>query len=118
MNALHKLIALLFLATISSTAFAITDAQVFAYAAAKYTSLFAGTATAGQYLQYDYRYYSASRTYLAVDTNGMVYVMGPYTGWAITPVGTVESLRSAITAWEAANIVCTGGKVLQNGVCM
>lgn len=103
MNALRKLIALLSLCLSSTTVFAVTvtDAQVFAYAEANYPSLFTGTATAGQYLQYNYRYYSASGNYLAVDTAGEIFVLGPYTGNVITSVGLATAYASYITAWEA-----------------
>jgi hypothetical protein len=68
MSALRKLIALLLLAMISTTAFAITDAQVFAYAEANYPTLFKGTAATGNVQNYDYRYYSATGNYLAVNS--------------------------------------------------
>jgi hypothetical protein len=101
MKALNKLAGLLLLAIFSTTAFAITNAEVFAYAVAKYPTLFPGTATSGQYQQYDYRYYPGSQNYLAVDTSGMVYVLGPVSGGAITAVGTAASLAPVISAWEA-----------------
>lgn len=82
----------------------ISDDRVFAYAEANYSSLFAGTPTAGQYLQYNYRYYPASGNYLAVDTAGVIYILGPYTGNVITDVSPVESLRGHITEWEAATV--------------
>lgn len=80
----------------------ISNDRVFAYAEANYPTLFTGTATAGQYQQYDYQYYQASQNYLAVDTSGMIFLLGSYTNGAITPVGQVESFRSYITDWEAA----------------
>lgn len=100
MNTLRKLIALLLLAMFSTTAFAITNAQLFAYAEANYSSLFAGTAAEGQYLQYNYRYYAATGNYLAVDTAGEIFVLGEFTGNVITSVGTVTAYADAITAWE------------------
>lgn len=101
MSAIKKFIAFLLLVLISPTAWAVTNTQVFAYAAANYPTLFAGTATSGQYLRYDYRFYSTSQNYLAVDTDGMISVMGPFTNGVITPVGTVASYAGAITAWAA-----------------
>lgn len=95
------------LASADTGASQISDARVFAYAEANYFSLFAGAATAGQYLQYNYRYYPASGNYLAVDPAGMIYILGPYTGNVISPVGPVESLRSYITAWEATAVPYT-----------
>lgn len=100
MNAPKKLIASLLLALFSTSAFAITDNQVFAYAEANYPSIFTGAATAGQYQQYNYRYYPASGNYLAVDTSGMISILGPYTGDVVTPVGLVTTFAPTITAWE------------------
>lgn len=83
------------------------DARVFAYGEANYPSIFTGSATAGQYLQYNYRYYPASGNYLAIDTAGVISILGPYTGNAITPVGSVESLLGYVTAWEATTVPYT-----------
>lgn len=80
----------------------ISDDRVFAYAEANYPSFFTGTATAGQYQQYNYRYYPASDNYLAVDDNGVIYILGAFTNGVITAVGLVENFRSQITAWEAS----------------
>lgn len=80
----------------------ISDARVFAYAEANYPSLFTAPATTGQYQQYNYRYYPASSNYLAIDSSGVIYILGTFTGGVVTPVGPVESFRSYITAWEAA----------------
>lgn len=101
MNALRKLIALLLLVMSSTMAYAITDNQVFAYAEANYPDIFTGAATAGQYQQYNYRYYPTSQNYLAVDTSGVIFILGPYTGGVITSVGPVTAYASTITAWEA-----------------
>lgn len=111
MSTLKKLIAMLLFATISSTAFAaITDAQLFAYAEANYSSIFTGAATAGQTAyqgsSYDYRYYPASKNYLAVDTTGGIYVLGPVSGNAILNVGTLTAFASTVTAWEATQDAC------------
>lgn len=102
MSALQKLIALSLLAIFSVPVFAITDGEVFAYAAANYPGLFKGTATAGQYQQYNYRYYPASGNYLAVDTSGVVSMVGIYTGGRIIPVAPVSTLTDAITHWRAS----------------
>ncbi len=104
----------------------VSNARVFAYAEANYPGIFPGAATAGQYQQYDYRHYTASGNYLAVDTSGMIFILGPYTGNMITPVGTVASLANIITAWEATltpivpvvSPTCTSPQVLQSGVCV
>lgn len=79
-------------------------ARVFAYGEENYPTIFTGSATAGQYLQYNYRYYQASGNYLAMDTAGVIYILGPYTGNVITSVGPVDSLLSYITAWEATAV--------------
>lgn len=101
MSAFKKLIAIWLLAMISTAAFAITDAEVFVYAEANYPSLFAGTPTAGQYKQYDYRYYQTSQNYLAVDTSGVIWLLGPFTNGGIAYVGPVSAFASAIITWEA-----------------
>lgn len=101
MNALRKLIVLLLLVILPTSSFAITDAQVFAYAESIYPSLFGGIPSAGQYQQYNYRYYPASGNYLAVDTAGEIFILGPYTGNVITSVGTTTAYADVITAWEA-----------------
>lgn len=102
MNALKKLTAMLLFVSFSTTAFAITDSQVFAYAEANFPGIFSGAATSGQYQQYNYRCYQASGNCLAVDTSGVISVMGPYTGGAVSAVGTVSAFANAIGAWEAS----------------
>jgi len=83
------------------------DARVFAYGEANYPTIFTGSATAGQYLHYNYRYYPASGNYLAVDTDGVIWILGPYTDNVITSVGPMESLLGYITAWEATTVPYT-----------
>lgn len=87
--------------TATASCILISNARVFAYAEANYPSIFTGSATAGEYQQYDYRLYPDSQNYLAVDTDGMVFILGPFTGNVITPVGQVESYRTYILDWEA-----------------
>jgi hypothetical protein len=117
MSTFKKLVALLLLVLFSTSAFAaITDAEVFAYAVAKYPFLFSGTATVGQYQTYDYRYYPLSRNYLAVDTSGTIYILGAVSGGQTIAVGTLASFTSAITAWKTAQ--CTLPQVYTNGVCV
>lgn len=77
----------------------ISETSLFAYAQATYASLFAGTASTGQFQQYDYRYYSSTQNFLAVDTSSVVYVYGPASGGQIQSVGPLEDFRSVITAW-------------------
>jgi len=100
MGALTKSIFSLFIAIFSSTAFGITNAQLFAYAEANYSSLFPGTATAGTYLQYTYQYYPASGNYLAIDATGMVHMMGTSTGNAIQPLGAMSTFAPIVNAWN------------------
>ncbi len=102
MTVAKKIIASLLLGLSATPALAITNNQVFAYAEANYASLFAGTATSGQYQQYNYRYYPATGNYLAVDTSGIIYILGPVSGGKITSVGPVSAFEGAVTAWEAA----------------
>ena len=87
----------------------ISDARVFAFVAANYPSIFSGTPMVGQYQQYDYRYYPYTGNYLAVDTSGTIYVLGPITGGVITPEGSVVSWANTITAWEATQAGTSGG---------
>ncbi|MFA7240209.1 MAG: hypothetical protein WC091_08860 [Sulfuricellaceae bacterium] len=102
MNAFKTLTAMLLFALFSTTACAITDSQVFAYAEANFPGIFTGTATPGQYQQYNYRCYQASGNCLAVDASGVISIMGPYTGGAVSAVGTVSAFADAIGAWEAS----------------
>jgi hypothetical protein len=108
MNAFKNLIALLIFAMISSSAFAITNTDLFAYAEATYPSYFPGTSTVGQYLQYVYKLYS-SGNYLAVDNNGTVSVLGPVFGNKILNVGTLNSFAPQVTAWQATQAAASGG---------
>jgi DNA-binding beta-propeller fold protein YncE len=94
----------------------ISNARVFAYAEASFPSVFAGTGTAGVYQQYKYRYYPASGNYLAVDTSGVIFILGTYTHGELNTVGPVESFRASISAWEAMG--CNSAQVLTNGVCV
>ncbi len=87
----------------------ISNARVFAFAEANAPGIFPGTASAGQYQQYDYRYYPASGNYLAVDTSGEIFILGPYTGGAIQSIGPVASFADSITAWEATQVAAGGG---------
>lgn len=84
----------------------ISDDRVFAYAEANYPSIFTGTAIEGQYQQYNYRYYPGSENYLAVDSSGVIFILGPYlTGNVISSVGSVNDYASPITDWEATHIL-------------
>lgn len=102
MNSLAKAALAIPLALTTSLTFAITDEQVFAYAEANYASLFKGAMTSGKYLQYNYRYYGESKNYLAIDSSGVIAVMGPVSAGKIMTVGPVSSFAGAITAWEAS----------------
>ncbi|MHB9116727.1 MAG: Lcl domain-containing protein [Burkholderiales bacterium] len=115
---------------VTSSNASISDARVFAYMEANYPVLFSGAAMAGQYQQYDYRYYPDSQNFLAIDTSGEIFISGPFTGNVITRVGPVESFRGVITAWEATQPTlpssggttsppnCISPQVLQYGVCV
>jgi hypothetical protein len=83
-----------------ATVAAISNAQLFSWAAATYPQIFPGTPTAGVYQQYSYQGYS-SGNYLAVDNAGAVYVLGPVSGNTILNVGTLTSFASMVTAWQA-----------------
>ena len=118
MNALKKSIGLLLLAIFSaSTVAAITDAQVFAYMAANYPSLFPGPATPGTWQTYNYQYYPASGNYVGVGLyDGTIYIDGPaLTGGAIIAYGSVAALTPAITAWETTGTVPVLGAIGATG---
>jgi len=74
----------------------VSNARLFSFAEANFPEIFAGDFVAGKLDQFDYRYYSQSGNYLAIDNAGMIYVLGPYTNNAILSVGPVESLRNQI----------------------
>ena len=84
---------------------AISNARVFAYAQANYANYFAGVPAAGQITyqgrHYDYTFYPATGNYLAVDTAGAIWVLGPISNQVVLSVGTVEAYRNAITGWES-----------------
>lgn len=103
-----KLLALL-LAGTAASAFAVTDDQVFTYAQANYPSIFAGAITAGQYEQYNFRYYATSNCYLAVDTAKVIWMLGSCTGGALTSIGPVSAFADIITAWEASAAIDYSG---------
>jgi hypothetical protein len=104
MKSLNKLIACLLLASISTAAFAVTNAEAFAFAESNFPSIFTGSPTAGQTLyqgtQYDYRYYPTSGNYLAVDASGVISILGPYTGGKLTLLGPVSTYTNSIGSWE------------------
>jgi hypothetical protein len=101
MNNIKKHLVVLLLATISIPAFAITDAQFFAWAAQNYPQYFAGSASAGKMQQYDYRFYPVTGNYLGIDAIGNVYVSGTAFGTGIRNVGTMQTYSDAITTWDA-----------------
>lgn len=78
----------------------IADSRVFAFAEANYPGSFAGKVTEGQAQQYHYRYYAGTGNYLAVDTAGDIYGLGPYTNGAISSFGPVTNFVIAIVSWE------------------
>ena len=87
----------------NALASSISNDRFFAWAEAMFPDVFSGTATTAEYLQYNYRLYGGGTTLLAVDTNGMVYILGPITGNALSPICHVMDLESTITAWEATH---------------
>ncbi len=102
MSPLKKLTAALMFATITTPALAaVTDNQVFAYAEGNYASLFSGASQSGQFQQYNYRYYPATKNYLAVDSAKTIYILGPVSNGNIQSVGPVSAFEGLIAAWEA-----------------
>lgn len=91
--------------TIGASSTSISNARVFAYAEANFPALFAGTPTSGQTTyqgkQYSYQYYPASNNYLAIDNDGMISILGSYTGGVLSTLGSVTKYQTAITDWEA-----------------
>ncbi len=102
MNKMKKLVAALLFATITTPALAaVTDNQVFAYAEANYATLFSGASQSGVYQQYNYRYYPATKNYLAVDSAKVIHILGPASNGNIQSVGPVSAFEGLITTWEA-----------------
>ena len=93
-------------ATSQASCLPVSNAQLFAYATGNYPSLFSGAVTSAQVSYqgntFDYQYFSATQNYLAVNTSGMVYIMGPVSGGALKPVAAVSSFADIIYAWQAA----------------
>jgi hypothetical protein len=79
----------------------ISNDRVFTFAEANYPAYFPGSATDQQSQQYTYRYYPSTMTYLAVDTSGVISMLGLFTKNVITVVGPVSTFTDAIIAWEA-----------------
>jgi hypothetical protein len=109
MHPITRIAVTLLLALLSKAVFAVTDSRVFAYAEANYPNLFNGNPAAGQYQQYNYRYYQASDCYLAVDTAGVIFMLGSCTGGELTAVGPVSAFADTITAWEATQTTNPSG---------
>jgi alpha-tubulin suppressor-like RCC1 family protein len=79
---------------------ALTDDRMFAFAEGNYPNMFPGAATDQQFQQYIYRYYPASGNYLAIDTSGVLSILGPSTRNVITPIAPIASFGASVTAWE------------------
>jgi len=87
---------------------AITDAQLFAFAEGNYPSIFAGTPVSGALQPYNYRYYPASQNYLATDTSGAVFILGPYTAGQLLQVAGPGILDPLVISWETKKTgICT-----------
>ncbi len=97
----HKLAALLLLVTLNVPAFAITNDQLFSWAAANYPQFFQGIPSSGQFELYDYRFYAATGNYLGVDALGNVSASGPAFGKTIRNLGTVQTYSDLVVAWAA-----------------
>lgn len=101
----------------NALASSVSDERVFAYAEANFPDIFRGSHTAGQYQQFNYRYYPATGNYLAVDTDDMIYILGPITGNVLTPVCPVSALEHDITAWETTQAVSETTAPGSTGAC-
>lgn len=82
-----------------ATAGDITNAQLFAWAAASYPQYFSGVPVSAQFPPYDIRFYPGSQTFLAADTSGNVYILGPATGNALVNIGAMSSFAAVVTSW-------------------
>jgi arylsulfatase A-like enzyme len=78
----------------------VANDRVFAYAEMNYPSIFSGVPSTGTYQQFHYRYYPDSGNYLAIDTHGRIFMLGPYTTNMQTDIGSVADYADAISAWE------------------
>jgi len=78
----------------------ISQADVFGYAEANFPALFPQAPTSGTYQQYNYRYYAGTTTYLALDAQCNIYLLGPLTGGAILNLGTVAGFATGILQWK------------------
>jgi hypothetical protein len=98
------LLAILFAAIFSSSAFAFSDNQVFGWAEASYPSIFSspGTLTLGLINRYHYRYYPVTGNYLVIDSyTHDLFILGPITNGAVTAAGNVSAYANEIHDWEA-----------------
>ena len=94
---------------------AATPEDIFSFAATNFPLIFAGPPSAGQFQQFNYRYFPGSGNYLAVSTAGEVFVMGPYTDGAIVAVGTTSDLDSEVNNWLSSTSAPT--RFLLNEAC-
>jgi hypothetical protein len=91
----------------SSLAHAVTNAQVFSWAAATYPGLFSGPAVDGNAAPFDYRFFTGSGNVVAVDTSGTIYVYGPVTGNTLLPIVPVSAVAEVVAAWLATQPAAT-----------
>lgn len=96
---LKKAAAFLILVLLSTSVFAITNAQFFTWASAAYPQYFSGQPTAGVTPTYDYRHYPASNNYLAIDGVGDVHVYGPISGNSPLRVENLSWFAPDVSAW-------------------
>lgn len=97
--------SVLVFAILAPTVWAVTDDQLFSYAQVTAPTIFAGSASAGQYsrgsVEYNYRYYADSGNYLALDPAGMIYVVGKYTDDKVVTVGAASAFADFVSAWKS-----------------
>ena len=91
------------LCLLAPLALAVTEDQLFAWATAAYPDVFSGTPVAGRYQQFNYRYFAITGNYLAVDSSGTVFVLGPVTGNVQKSFGPLAGFADTIAAWETGN---------------
>lgn len=100
-RALCRAAAACLLCLLAPFALAVTEDQLFAWAAGAYPEVFPGVPAAGRYLQFNYRHFAATGNYVAVDSSGTVFVLGPVTGNVLKSYGPLAGFSDAIAAWEA-----------------
>lgn len=73
-----------------------TVSALFAWAQGAFPQFFGGTGIDGTLYPYTYRYYRATDTFLAVDVNSKVYVLGPLSDYEVMYVGALSDFSCMV----------------------